>query len=33
MSSFVVKEAHKGINARKIIDLMTKLLEGSGYWR
>jgi len=30
---FVVKMAHKDMDARKIMDLLTKPLEKSGYWR
>jgi SRSO17 transposase len=30
---FVVKMAHKDMDARKILDLLTKPLERSGYWR
>jgi SRSO17 transposase len=31
--SFVVKMAHKDMDARRIMDLLTKPLEMSGYWR
>ena len=30
---FVVKMAHKDMDARKIMDLFMKPLERSGYWR
>ena len=30
---FVLKMAHKDMDARRIIDLLTRPLERSGYWR
>lgn len=30
---FAVKMAHKDMDAKKIMELLTKPLERSGYWR